>query len=340
MSAEHLLEVKNLKTTFSTENGNFTAVDDVSFHIEAGEMVGVVGESGCGKSVTSESILQLLNKRSTTYDGEIMFKGRNLLALKESQMRKIRGNDISMIFQDPMSSLNPVYTVGNQIVEALMIHQKVGKKQAYKQAVDLLRLTEIPSPEKRVHEYPHELSGGMRQRVMIALALACKPQLLIADEPTTALDVTIQAQILDLIEDLRKELNMGVVLITHDLGVVAESCKRVIVMYLGQVIEEADVKTLFKAPLHPYTKGLLRSVPQLDGDRNKKLNVIKGVVPSLQNVPQGCRFAPRCEYATDICLEQPPELTVANDSQKVRCWHYETIAEDEGRITHGSQKNH
>jgi peptide/nickel transport system ATP-binding protein len=329
LSTQPLLKINHLKTKFATEKGMVTAVDDVSFHVDAGEMVGVVGESGCGKSVTSESILKLLNKRTTAYEGEILYKGQNLLNSTEEQMRAIRGNEISMIFQDPMSSLNPVYTIGNQIVEAIMIHQKVKKKEAYTRAIEMLRLTGIPSPEKRVHEYPHELSGGMRQRVMIALALACKPNLLIADEPTTALDVTIQSQILDLIQELRQELNMGVILITHDLGVVAEVCTRVIVMYLGQVIEEADVITLFKKPLHPYTKGLLKSVPQLDGDRSKKLNVINGVVPSLQNVPKGCRFAPRCEFATNQCFEQPPELIELDHGQKIRCWNYEAISKED-----------
>jgi peptide/nickel transport system ATP-binding protein len=329
LNTQPLLKINNLKTKFSTEKGMVTAVDDVSFHVNAGEMVGVVGESGCGKSVTSESILQLLNKRTTTYEGEILYKDRNLLTCSEEQMRAIRGNEISMIFQDPMSSLNPVYTIGNQIVEAIMIHQKVKKKEAYKRAIEMLRLTGIPSPEKRVHEYPHELSGGMRQRVMIALALSCKPNLLIADEPTTALDVTIQSQILDLIQELREELNMGIILITHDLGVVAEVCTRVVVMYLGQIIEEADVKTLFKKPLHPYTKGLLKSVPQLDGDRSQKLNMINGMVPSLQDIPKGCRFSPRCEYSTDKCRVKPPELTELDNGQKVRCWHYDTILQED-----------
>ncbi len=321
---EPLLKLNNLKILFSTEKGTVTAVDNVSFQINAGEMVGLVGESGCGKSVTSESILQLLNEKVTKYEGEILYKGKNLLGYSHEQMREIRGNEISMIFQDPMSSLNPVYTIGNQIAEAIMIHQKVGKKEAYERAIEMLRLTGIPSPEKRVHEYPHELSGGMRQRVVIALALSCKPQLLIADEPTTALDVTIQAQILELVQELKEELDMGVILITHDLGVVAEVCTRVIVMYLGQVIEEADVKTLFKKPLHPYTKGLLKSIPHLDGDRTQKLNVIKGVVPSLQNVPTGCRFAPRCDFSTEQCLN-PPELIELDNGHKVRCWNYETI---------------
>ncbi|GGK29492.1 peptide ABC transporter ATP-binding protein [Caldalkalibacillus thermarum] len=332
MSNPLLLEVKDLRTTFITENGPVTAVDGVTFHVHAGETLGIVGESGCGKSVTAESIMRLLNEQTTKYDGEINYRGRNLLALSKDEIRKIRGNEISMIFQDPMTSLNPVYTIGNQIAESIMIHQKLNKEQAYRKAVEMLKLTGIPSPEKRVHEYPHQLSGGMRQRVMIAMALSCHPSLLIADEPTTALDVTIQAQILDVINDLKKELNMGVIMITHDLGVVAEICTRVVVMYLGQVIEEADVESLFFRPLHPYTKGLLKSVPQLDGDRTKKLHVIKGIVPSLQNIPQGCRFAPRCEYADDLCHQKPPELEAVDSRQKVRCWHYERIMQREGSI--------
>jgi peptide/nickel transport system ATP-binding protein len=329
MPKECLLEVKDLKTTFSTEMGPVTAVNGVSFKVYAGETLGVVGESGCGKSVTSESILQLLNDKTTKYEGEILYKGHNLFSLSNEEMRNIRGNEISMIFQDPMSSLNPVYTIGDQIAESIITHQNLGKKEAYLQAVEMLRLTGIPSPEKRVNEYPHELSGGMRQRVMIAMALACRPKLLIADEPTTALDVTIQAQILDLIQDLKKELNMGVMLITHDLGVVAEVCTRVVVMYLGQVIEEAEVDDLFTSPLHPYTKGLLQSIPQLDGDRTKKLSVIQGMVPSLSNIPQGCRFAPRCSYATELCEQTPPEIQDDGNGHSVRCWHYKSILQEE-----------
>jgi peptide/nickel transport system ATP-binding protein len=323
---QYLLEVTNLKTTFSTESGLVTAVDGVSFQIKAGETLGVVGESGCGKSVTAESIMRLLDEKTTKYEGEIKYKGQNLLNLSKNQMRNIRGNQISMIFQDPMTSLNPVYTVGYQIAESIIIHQKKDEDEAYQKAVDMLRLTGIPAPEKRVHEYPHELSGGMRQRVMIAMALSCQPNLLIADEPTTALDVTIQAQILEVIHDLKRDLNMGVILITHDLGVVAEVCTRVVVMYLGQVIEEADVDTLFFNPLHPYTKGLLKSIPQLEGDRSKKLHVIKGMVPSLTKIPNGCRFAPRCAYADNLCTQKLPELEEVKDGQKVRCWHYKAIA--------------
>ena len=327
MKSDHLLQVTNLKITFKTEEGNLTAVNGVTFHVDHGEIVGLVGESGCGKSVTSESILGLLDKKRTRCEGEIRYKDRNLLELSEDRMREIRGNEISMIFQDPMSSLNPVFTIGDQIAEAIMIHQKVDRKEALNRAVEMLRLTGIPSPETRIREYPHQLSGGMRQRVMIALALSCRPSLLIADEPTTALDVTIQNQILELIKSLKEELNMGVLLITHDLGVVAETCSRVLVMYLGQIIEEADVESLFETPLHPYTQGLLKSVPQPDGDRGRRLHVIKGTVPSLDKIPQGCRFAPRCEYATDKCRQQDPELEAAGSSHRVRCWHYKEIME-------------
>jgi peptide/nickel transport system ATP-binding protein len=330
MQEQYLLEVKELKTSFQTEKGLVTAVDGVSFHIRAGETLGVVGESGCGKSVTAESILRLQNEDITRFEGEINFKGKNLLTLSKNEMREIRGNKISMIFQDPMTSLNPVYTVGNQISEAIMIHQSLSKKEAYEHAIHMLKLTGIPAPEKRVHDYPHEFSGGMRQRAMIAMALACKPDLLIADEPTTALDVTIQAQILDVINDLKNELNMGVILITHDLGVVAEVCTRVVVMYLGEIIEEANVEEIFSRPLHPYTKGLLKSIPQLDGDRSQKLHVIKGIVPALNNVPKGCRFAPRCSYASDICEQKAPKLEEFDNGQKVRCWNYREILREEG----------
>ena len=325
-----LLEVKELRTRFSSEKGTITAVDGVTFRVDYGETLGVVGESGCGKSVTAESIMRLLNEKSTRYDGEINFKGRNLLSLPEKKMLDIRGNEISMIFQDAMTSLNPVFTIGNQIAESIIVHQNLGKKEAMEKAVEMLRLTGIPSPEKRVHEYPHEISGGMRQRVMIAMALSCKPSLLIADEPTTALDVTIQAQILEVINDLKEELNMGVMMITHDLGVVAEVCTRVAVMYLGQVIEESDVDTLFDSPRHPYTRGLLKSIPTITGDRSQKLHTIQGVVPALDNVPKGCRFAPRCPYATDQCISESPLLEPLENGQKVRCWHHEEIMKQEG----------
>ena len=326
----NLLEVNNLKTRFHTERGLVTAVDGVSLFLKQGEILGVVGESGCGKSVTSQSILRLYDeKHLVQYEGEIRFHGTDLLTLPKSQLEKIRGNDISMVFQDPMSSLNPVYTVGFQIAEAIMLHQNMSKKQAYSKAVEMLRLTGIPAPEKRVNNYPHELSGGMRQRVMIALALACQPKLLIADEPTTALDVTIQAQILELIKELNQQLNMGIILITHDLGVVAETCTRVAVMYLGQVVEEADVQSLFRHPLHPYTQGLMKSVPQLDGNRSERLHIIEGSVPSLHKVPQGCRFASRCSFADEQCRTHMPELEFTEPDHKVRCWHADKIKRGE-----------
>jgi peptide/nickel transport system ATP-binding protein len=335
MEIQHLLELKELKTHFRTERGMVTAVDGITFHLDKGEILGVVGESGCGKSVTSQSIMRLFDEKYTVqYEGEINFKGQNLLELSTSEMQAIRGNDISMIFQDPLSSLNPVYTIGYQIAEAIVLHQKLTKKEAYKKAVEMLSLTGIPDPSKRVNEYPHELSGGMRQRVMIAMALVCQPQLLIADEPTTALDVTIQAQIMELIVKLKEKLDMGVILITHDLGVVAEVCTRVVVMYLGQIIEEGDVDSLFSRPLHPYTKGLMKSIPQLDSDRSQPLNVIEGSVPSLHNVPKGCRFSPRCPYARKICKEEMPALAQYDSEQKVRCWYADEIARGEEEHYH------
>ena len=331
MSSDTLLDVKDLKTHFFTERGKVTAIDGVSFQINKGEIVGVVGESGCGKSVTSQSVLRLFDeKHLVKYEGEILFEGEtDLLKLSKKKMQMIRGNDISMIFQDPLSSLNPVLTIGFQIAEAIMLHQDVTKKEAYERAVEMLKLTGIPSPEKRVNDYPHNLSGGMRQRVMIAMTLACQPKLLIADEPTTALDVTIQAQILDLISGLNQKLEMGVMFITHDLGVVAELCHRVVVMYLGHIVEEASVESLFESPLHPYTKGLIKSIPQMEGDRSQKLHVIEGTVPSLDSIPIGCRFAPRCPFADSVCLEKAPDLTETSSNQKVRCWHFEKIAQEE-----------
>lgn len=325
-----LLQINDLKTHFYTERGKVTAVEGVTFHVEEGEILGLVGESGCGKSVTSQSILRLFDeKRLVEYEGEIKFQGKDLLSLSQNEMDKIRGNDIAMIFQDPLSSLNPVFTIGSQIAESIMLHQKVSKKEAYEKALEMLKLTGIPAPEKRLHEYPHELSGGMRQRVMIAIALSCEPKLLIADEPTTALDVTIQAQILELIERLNKELNMGVIFITHDLGVVAELCSRVAVMYLGQIVEEASVEDIFERPMHPYTKGLMKSVPQLDGDRSKPLHVIEGTVPSLNDIPKGCRFSTRCPFADELCFSKQPELKNYDKGQKVRCLHAEKLAKKE-----------
>lgn len=319
--AEKILEVKNLCTTFRTERGTMRAVDGVSFHINKGEILGVVGESGCGKSVTSQSILRLYDeKRTASYEGDILLEGKSILSLREKEMQAIRGYDIAMIFQDALSSLNPVFTIGDQIMETLRIHQNMDKEKAREEAIEMLRLVGIPAPDKRVDQYPHELSGGMRQRAMIAIALACHPKVLIADEPTTALDVTIQAQIMELIKKLNEELDMGVMLITHDLAVVAETCSRVVVMYLGQIVEEGDVTDLFDNPLHPYTNGLMRSIPKLEGERQDRLYMIKGMVPLLSQIPEGCRFAPRCPYATDKCRTEMPELKVIEGNQKVRCF--------------------
>ena len=327
MTKDPILNVNELSTSFKTERGVVTAVDGVSFDLSKGEILGVVGESGCGKSATAQSILRLYDEKQTIHEGEVWFEGQELLGLRPSEMDKVRGNHISMIFQDPLSSLNPVFTIGNQIAEAILIHKKVSKREAYARVLELLRLTGIPAPEKRVNEYPHELSGGMRQRVMIAMALACESKVMIADEPTTALDVTIQAQIMSMIVELNQKLDMGVILITHDLGVVAEVCTRVVVMYLGQVVEEADVKSLFTRPLHPYTQGLMKSIPQLDCDRSKPLHVIEGTVPSLHHIPEGCRFAPRCPFADDLCRSKMPPLEQYGSGQKARCWHAETISE-------------
>lgn len=322
--SERILELENLTTSFKTERGVMKAVDGISFYVEKGEVLGIVGESGCGKSVTSQSILRLYDEKYlASYEGKIFFDGRDLLSLTEKEMRRVRGRDIAMIFQDALSSLNPVFTVGQQIMEPLRIHQKMGKEEAGARAVEMLRLVGIPSPEKRVDQYPHELSGGMRQRVMIAIALACRPKLLIADEPTTALDVTIQAQIMDLILSLNKQFHMGVILITHDLSVVAETCSRVAVMYLGQIVEEADVYSIFDDPVHPYTKGLIRSIPRMSGERTKRLYMIKGTVPLLGQIPSGCRFAPRCPCADERCHTSMPELRpVGSGSHKVRCFRF------------------
>ncbi|MFS0645240.1 ABC transporter ATP-binding protein [Siminovitchia sp. 179-K 8D1 HS] len=324
---ETLLKLDNLKTHFYTERGMVTAVDGISFQVDKGEIIGLVGESGCGKSVTIQSILRLFDERTVAYEGAVNYKGKNLLTYDKREMQHIRGNEISMIFQDPLSSLNPVQTIGRQISEPIRIHQKLSKKAAKEEAVKLLRLVGIPNPEARVDEYPHQLSGGMRQRAMIAVALACKPSLLLADEPTTALDVTIQSQILNLMKDLNEELDMGVIFITHDLGVVAELCSRVIVMYLGEIVEEASIRELFTRPLHPYTQGLIKSIPAMDGDRSEELYVIKGTVPSLTQVPKGCRFANRCLYANEQCFAAPPPTYVETDSQKVKCWRYKEIQE-------------
>ena len=327
---EMILQVKDLRTAFRTQRGEVTAVDGVSFHVDRGEILGLVGESGCGKSVTSQSILRLYDeRRSVRYSGQVLFEGRDLLALPEKEMRAVRGSEIAMVFQDSLSSLNPVLTCGDQIMEAMRIHQKFSRAQAREKAVELLRLVGIPGAEERIDQYPHQLSGGMRQRVMIACALSCRPKLLIADEPTTALDVTIQAQILDLMVELNRKLDMGVILITHDLSVVAETCSRVAVMYLGQIVEEAEVCALFETPRHPYTQGLLKSIPTVSGGQREDLFMIEGTVPTLSRIPPGCRFAPRCPYARPECAARMPELETLPSGQKVRCFRAKELSRGE-----------
>jgi peptide/nickel transport system ATP-binding protein len=319
-----VLEVRDLKTYFHTRDGVVRAVDGVSFKVNAGETLAVVGESGCGKSVTSLSILRLIaSPPGRNEGGEILFQGEDLLKASEARMRDIRGNKISMIFQEPMTSLNPVLTIGKQISEVLVLHQGMTEAQAKAKAVDLLKLVKIPEAESRVDQYPHQLSGGMRQRVMIAMALACDPLVLIADEPTTALDVTIQAQILNLMRELRDRTGAAIILITHDLGVVAEMAQRVVVMYAGKKVEEADVKELFASPLHPYTRGLMNSMPKLDERESKRLEEIPGMVPSLREPIVGCAFAPRCTYATDKCRNETPVLERKKSDHFAACWHSE-----------------
>ena len=313
-----LLEIRDLRVTFVTRAGDAKAVDGVNLSIDAGQTLGVVGESGCGKTMTALSILRLVSPPGRI-SGEIRFDGRDLLSLSEREMRGVRGNDIAMIFQEPMSSLNPVFTVGNQIAEAVRLHQGLGRKAAREKAIEMLRLVEIAEPERRVDEYPHQLSGGMRQRVMIAMALSCNPRLLIADEPTTALDVTIQAQILDLIGGLRDRLGMALLLITHDLGVVAERADGVAIMYAGRVVERAPVTALFAQPLHPYTRGLLRSVPKVGSERAHRLDTIPGVVPDLLHLPSGCRFRDRCPIAIAPCESTDPQLTAYGRNHVAAC---------------------
>lgn len=316
----NLLDVDNIKVSFKSDEGEVTALDNISFQIKKGEILGVVGESGCGKSVTSLSIMRLLDKKGKILQGNITYKGTDLTALSEVDMRKIRGNEISMIFQEPMTSLNPVYTIGNQMVETIRSHLKLSKKEAKKLAIEMLKKVGIPSADTIVNDYPHSLSGGMRQRVMIAMALVCEPSLLIADEPTTALDVTIQAQILQLMKKLIRDSDASIMLITHDLGVIAEMADRVVVMYAGQIIEEADVYTLFDEPKHPYTQGLLQSIPNMEGMQNNRLESIPGSVPSLQHMPKGCRFNTRCQYVMEKCLEEQPELLSFSKKHSARCW--------------------
>jgi peptide/nickel transport system ATP-binding protein len=317
---ESILEVKNLKTRFKTDHGLVSVVDGVDFHIRSGETLGVVGESGCGKSVTSLSLMRLLPPNGSN-EGSIRFQGKELLSISEKDMQKVRGNHISMIFQEPMTSLNPLHTVGKQISESVRLHMQVSRQEAKDKALEMLKAVGMPRAEEIYDEYPHQLSGGMRQRVMIAIAMACNPKLIIADEPTTALDVTIQAQILDLMRDLKDKTGTSIMLITHDLGVVAEMCDRVLVMYAGQVVEETDIHTLFNDPKHPYTVGLLESIPHFEEEK-EYLNTIPGSVPLPYQMPKGCRFAPRCHHAEAICHEQPPELTELAADHKCRCWLY------------------
>jgi peptide/nickel transport system ATP-binding protein len=324
---DYLLDVDQIQTVFKTGKGEVTSVEEVSFQLKPGQTIGIVGESGCGKSVTSLSIMRLLGKHGRVKNGSIHFNGKDLTKLSDAEMREIRGNEISMIFQEPMTSLNPVFTIGNQMIEGIRLHMKLGKKKSRNYAIEMLKSVGIPRAEAIMDEFPHALSGGMRQRVMIAMALSCKPKLLIADEPTTALDVTIQAQILELMKKLRTQSNTAIILITHDLGVVAEMVDRIIVMYAGQVVEEADVYTLFDEPKHPYTKGLIGSIPHLETEATERLVSIPGAVPSLQNMPTGCRFHTRCEFATDRCLQEQPHLIHLDEKgdHKVRCW----LAEEE-----------
>ena len=337
-----LLSVKNLSTEFPVKKGIVKAVEDVSFDVDAGEILAIVGESGSGKSVTSLSVMGLLAEPGHVAGGSMEFEGKDLVHLSEREYRALRGNDMAMIFQEPMTSLNPVYRVGKQIVEAIRTHENVSKKEARERAIDMLRKVGIPSPEKRIDDYPHQMSGGMRQRVMIAMALSCNPKLLIADEPTTALDVTIQAQILDLLRRLRDDTGMAVLLITHDLGVVSETADRVVVIYCGQVVEEAEVRTLFDHPMHPYTLGLLKSIPRLEDDDSKRLYMIKGMVPNPLEMPPGCHFSDRCDSCMDICREKIPNL-VDIDGHKVRCFLYENAdgeAKSAAAIAEGEAEAH
>ena len=326
-----VLEIDDLRTHFFTQAGVVRAVDGVSYTVRAGETLGVVGESGCGKSVTALSVLRLVaDPPGRIVGGKIRFGGANLLDLSENEMEGIRGNEISMIFQEPMTSLNPLLTVGRQISEAITVHQGVSARGAMNKAVEMLRRVSIPEPERRVHAYPHQLSGGMRQRVMIAMALSCNPKVLIADEPTTALDVTIQAQILELMRELQETFGTAIILITHDMGVVAENADRVVVMYAGRKVEEASARTLFEQPGHPYTRGLLDSIPKLDvvaheDARRIRLNEIEGMVPSLHNLPKGCTFAPRCEFATDKCRAAYPPLLQHRPGHVIACWHADKL---------------
>ena len=323
--AERLLDIRGLKTHFKTDDGMVRAVDGVDIAIDRGETVGVVGKSGCGKTVTAMTVMKLIQMPpGKIVAGSVLWQGRDLVPLPADEMRQIRSKEIAIIFQEPMTSLNPVYTVGQQIAETIRQHESMNRREAMDRAVEMLRLVHIPTPERRVHDYPHQFSGGMRQRVMIAMALSCNPKLLIADEPTTALDVTIQAQILDLLGEMKAQLGMAIMLITHAMGVVAETAQRVVVMYAGRVVEEATVERLFANPLHPYTQGLIRSIPRIDKDAGKRtrLEAIAGMVPSLIEPPPGCRFAPRCKFAKPECTDAVPELRMVEAGHKVACILY------------------
>lgn len=326
-----LLEIKDLKTHFFTEDGVVKAVDGVDFKVYQGETLGIVGESGCGKSVTAFSIIRLLDYPGKTVGGEIIFKEKDILKKSEADMRKIRGKEIAMIFQEPMTALNPILTIGFQISESLRMHFNISKEEAIKKSLKLLTKVEIPVPEQRINEYPHQLSGGMRQRVMIAMALSCDPTLLIADEPTTALDVTIQAQILELMKSLLRDFNGSLIMITHDLGVIAEIADRIAVMYAGKIVEYADKKIIFHNPSHAYTFGLLTSIPRLDMEM-KRLNVIPGIVPNPLHFPSGCKFNTRCKFATEKCKEKEPALTELEEGHLVRCWHADKVIEEAKKI--------
>ncbi|HEX6922225.1 MAG TPA: ABC transporter ATP-binding protein [Bacillales bacterium] len=325
---DSVLEVKGLKTSFFTDDGEVPAVNNIDFHVDPGEILGIVGESGCGKSVTSLSVMGLVPSPGKIVGGNIRFKDEELTKASERRMRQIRGNEVAMIFQEPMTSLNPVFTIGEQLIEGIRLHNKISKKEAKKQAVNILKTVGMPRAEKLVEEYPHQLSGGMRQRVMIAMAMACEPEVLIADEPTTALDVTIQAQILDLMKRLNKELNTSIILITHDLGVVAEVCDRLVVMYAGKVVEEGTTRSIFKNPQHPYTEGLIESVPDMRMKKDR-LYSIPGNVPKPGSLKQGCHFAPRCRHAFDRCTAENPQLFETGEGHKVRCFLREEGREPE-----------
>ncbi|MDO0825070.1 ABC transporter ATP-binding protein [Desulfosporosinus nitroreducens] len=330
-----LLRISNLNVQFRTSEGVFKAVRDVSISIRSGETLGIVGESGSGKSVTALSIMNLIPNPPGEIKGDIFFNGQNLREMSLEEVRKVRGNEISMIFQEPMTSLNPIHTCGKQIMEPLLLHKGFTKHEAKARTIELLKMVGIPLPEQRFKEYPHQLSGGMRQRIMIAMALACRPKLLLADEPTTALDVTIQAQILELMKNLRNEIDSAIIMITHDLGIITEMCHSVAVMYAGQVVESSPLKELIREPLHPYTEGLLRSIPTITKEK-QRLYTIDGTVPSPFNMPPGCSFQPRCKYSNAICSEQTPDLIHVSEERAVRCWrHAENIGIGNRSVLHG-----